>query len=313
MSTLNPKKATLDGEKRIDIADGLNNFAKDGFKSQLYSDLTIRCKDGASGEDRDFFVHKMVLCLQSEFFANACKPNSPFVEAKTGVITLDEDAFIVELMLATIYSDEPHYLESRMRKYYSPLPTLESELHCIADIYAMGDKYRAPILMYNAGDTFGHRVRSRFSFEKPGCGTIRGFMLLAKKVFESTPDSARTFRNIIYLHTKSYIDTLMMTTYFQPEMDEVDGFWSGYARFLTFFTRRERRCPACGEACTKEWTDWRDNFSYGRMVMGCFNKVCLNKSSIEDWHRPVEEENNPGAAANGSGEEPNSHKRPRLS
>lgn len=34
----------------------------------LYSDLTLRCGS------KDFKVHKAVVCAQSEFFANACKP-----------------------------------------------------------------------------------------------------------------------------------------------------------------------------------------------------------------------------------------------
>lgn len=34
----------------------------------LYSDLTLRCGS------KDFWVLKAVVCAQSEFFANACKP-----------------------------------------------------------------------------------------------------------------------------------------------------------------------------------------------------------------------------------------------
>lgn len=58
---------------------GLSEVMKElwecGLSQKKYSDLVVKC-----GE-LDFHVHKIVVCSQSEFFENACKPGSPWVEA----------------------------------------------------------------------------------------------------------------------------------------------------------------------------------------------------------------------------------------
>ncbi|KAK8155385.1 hypothetical protein BKA80DRAFT_283457 [Phyllosticta citrichinensis] len=62
----------------------LCEISQEGLQSKLYTNLTIHCKDHSSGEVKEFYIHKLVVCLQSDFFANACKPDSPFEEAMTG-------------------------------------------------------------------------------------------------------------------------------------------------------------------------------------------------------------------------------------
>lgn len=42
-------------------------FLDYGFTNNLYTDLTLRC------QGRDFHVHRVVICLQSGYFASACR------------------------------------------------------------------------------------------------------------------------------------------------------------------------------------------------------------------------------------------------
>lgn len=56
-----------------DLHEGLIEFVVDGgFKAKWHTDLTIRC------QGREFFVHKIILGAQSQYFRKACDPNSPF-------------------------------------------------------------------------------------------------------------------------------------------------------------------------------------------------------------------------------------------
>lgn len=72
LKDLNPPRSCI-----LDLAKKLYAFASEGFKSNQYSDLTIRCRD------REFYVHKVIVCSQCDFFANACKPDSPFIVSRT--------------------------------------------------------------------------------------------------------------------------------------------------------------------------------------------------------------------------------------
>lgn len=60
------------------------------FNSPLYSDLKVRCKDCTV-----YNVHKSIVCSQSAFFTNACKPEHGFKESRDGIIDLTEESSAV--------------------------------------------------------------------------------------------------------------------------------------------------------------------------------------------------------------------------
>ncbi|KAL1633424.1 hypothetical protein SLS58_011084 [Diplodia intermedia] len=59
------------------------------MEARLSKGLTLHMGVQHNGEELK--VHKAVVCAQSRFFHTACKPESPFKEARTGLIELTED------------------------------------------------------------------------------------------------------------------------------------------------------------------------------------------------------------------------------
>ncbi|KAK7536880.1 uncharacterized protein J3D65DRAFT_602934 [Phyllosticta citribraziliensis] len=282
--------------KRVDFAKSLCGFAKDGFQAKLYSDLTIRC------QDKEFYVHKMVLCCQSEFFANACKPDSPFVEARTGIITLDEDdPFIVQLMLDSFYADGYDF-QDQAEQRFQPLPQVEAMALSDVLLYAMAEKYRAHHVKSHAVNNF------RMCLDREKLPPIKeddrkplsvaSIVRLATKIFETTPDSDRRLRNLMYLYVKNNFSRLMNRSRFEADMDKVEGFWRGYARFLAFFLELDRVCPKCS---LKVGTSFEGRFQDGFMLMQCF--YCQARLPVDEWEQPVDDES--------EGDEGNPRKRRR--
>lgn len=69
------------------------------LKTGQYSDLTLVCGG------KEFNVHKMVVCSQSEVLATAIR--EPFQESKTGTISVEEfDAVTVDKMLEFLYTGD---------------------------------------------------------------------------------------------------------------------------------------------------------------------------------------------------------------
>lgn len=69
------------------------------FDTSAGSDLTLRCKDG-----KVFNVHKAILCAQSKYFENACKPEN-FKEGQESRFKLGEGTSdIVKIVLNFCYT-----------------------------------------------------------------------------------------------------------------------------------------------------------------------------------------------------------------
>ncbi|KAK8184944.1 uncharacterized protein BKA78DRAFT_298708 [Phyllosticta capitalensis] len=312
----------VDSKDCRDLARHLLDFAEQGFQSKKLSDLTICCKD-SDGVVKHFYVHKMVLCLQSKFFETTCRPNSPFVvsnfvrvqirtpklsqEARTGIVTLEDDPYIVRLMLEVLYGKRNHSHDwQAQQNLYPGLSTIDKAILCIVDTFAVADKYQASYVMNRSADLISRNMLE-FDLEKPDMAEISRFINLVKRVFETTPDSVRTLRNLVYRHTKKYFVVLMNTTMFQSEMDKIDGFWGGYVRYLSFFVFRARWCPSCKKKTTQADTE---EIKDGEMVVTC--PWCDKQNSVDAWNRPNDQEVHTGNVRATSQEE-NSRKRQRTS
>ncbi|KAK8176847.1 hypothetical protein IWX90DRAFT_490988 [Phyllosticta citrichinensis] len=255
----------------------------------------------------------MIVCLQSDFFANACKPDSPFVEARTGVINLDDHAFMVMLMLETLYSNKLAG-EKSMENYHSDLPEYKAKLHCFAELYAMGDKYQAPVVQKHAAQRFKTTLTVWFELDKKDPKRYprrkEGLPILAKYVFETTPDSATALRNLTYLYTKTYLQRLLKTSRFWSEMDMIDGFWNGFAKFSTHFETQKRCCLRCRRESDRAWE--RD-FWKGEMVVTGPNCTCENDYPVDEWNKSMTDESESEDPESEEEEERNPRKRQRCS
>ncbi|KAK7569207.1 hypothetical protein IWX47DRAFT_905552 [Phyllosticta citricarpa] len=136
----------------------------------------------------------------------------PSQEARTGIIELHEDdpddvQLLLDAFYSSTYDEHYHYC----RRVYPDLPVTEASRLRDSRLYAIAEKYQSPCAK-----------------------NVSGFVAVAKKVFESTPESDRIFGNLVFRYAQRHLATLMSWSHFQTEMEKVDGFFSGLARFQTF-------------------------------------------------------------------------------
>ncbi|KAE9963533.1 hypothetical protein BLS_009202 [Venturia inaequalis] len=123
------------------------------FKSGKYSDLIVQ--SGA----REFKVHKVVICEQSEWFEKATKDNT-FLESQTGIIKMNEDEpDSVAAMLEYLYKDDYTLVyPSSMTKDSPEAKGHEMMFHL--HVYVLADKLRIPALKKTASNYFRELVYS---------------------------------------------------------------------------------------------------------------------------------------------------------
>ncbi|KAK8155391.1 hypothetical protein IWX90DRAFT_57 [Phyllosticta citrichinensis] len=197
-----------------------------------------------------------------------CTPDSPFMEARTGIVNLDENPYIIRFMLDAMYCEQFERTEC-MDGLCPDLPEREASILCFVQLYAIADNYQAKDIKTDAEKSFYEIFVDRL-YPVIGHGktslSIKGFINVVNTVFETTPESDRTLRNLVFRQTNKNFSTLVASTRFQSEMRKVDGFWSGYANRLTFSLRCRRTCPECGETIPIQHTG---EFVDGEMLMRC--------------------------------------------
>ncbi|MCJ1435433.1 hypothetical protein MMC27_004806 [Xylographa pallens] len=98
-------------------------------KTSKYHDLVIRC------QDREWKVHRVVICLRSKFFEKACDGN--FQEGRTGEITLaEDDAEVVDRVIDYLYR-----LDYDDKPKTANVESSDGPLVMNANVYAIAHKY----------------------------------------------------------------------------------------------------------------------------------------------------------------------------
>ncbi|KAF2434670.1 hypothetical protein EJ08DRAFT_564754, partial [Tothia fuscella] len=171
------------------------------FESGDHSDLTLTCADGT-----DFKVHKTVLCSQSSFFANACRPGG-FKEAIEGIVKLeDTETHVVRAMLEYLYSLT--YDIGQVEGHHSPIV-----FH--AKMYAAADFLDIPPLKLFAKKKF--QVLSSDNWRTPD------YLNALRLAFESTPATDLGLREIAGLTCAQNFAELLAIDGFTSILSSVPG------------------------------------------------------------------------------------------
>ncbi|MCJ1435434.1 hypothetical protein MMC27_004807 [Xylographa pallens] len=121
----------MSAKNHQDIINGLAQIKASG----AYHDFVIRCVH------RSWRVHRLVICLQSDFFRKVCDGNSE--EARKGEITLAEsDPGIVDRMIDYLYLSD----YSDVAASPKDLSPHKRRLVINALVYAIADQYAIPHL-----------------------------------------------------------------------------------------------------------------------------------------------------------------------
>ncbi|KAF2422103.1 hypothetical protein EJ08DRAFT_682826 [Tothia fuscella] len=165
--SLKRKLSNLDDKNCTPFFAGLDKM----FERGEYTDLVLHCKDG-----KDIKAHKMVLCVQSGYFANACKPES-FSESFNGELNIDFKSRYVEAMLRYCYTFD-HQIND---------VTAADHPHFHATLYVMADYYQIPSLKSIAKSEFEAVVKA----------SDPEFFNTLVYVYENTPPEDDGLRHIV--------------------------------------------------------------------------------------------------------------------
>ncbi|ORY09036.1 ankyrin repeat-containing domain protein [Clohesyomyces aquaticus] len=129
----------------LEVVQRLQSF----FNSNTLSDLTVRF----SG--RELKAHKVILCIHSQWFAKAFRGN--FLEASQSTLELhDDNPQAVEGMIRHFYDLDPMSPCEPARPSTPDQTDPSTKLKHIVHLYAVADKYDAPMLR--------KRILSSFTF-----------------------------------------------------------------------------------------------------------------------------------------------------
>ncbi|KAK8205853.1 hypothetical protein IWZ01DRAFT_529288 [Phyllosticta capitalensis] len=259
-------------------------FVDSHFSIKRFTDLTIRC------QGQEFFVHTMIMAEKSAFFNAACDPDSPWIEAKTGVIVLDYDhPDVVEAMLAhcyrvystmdgTFHYDEDIEVEFDKR----PRRDAETELRFFVLLNAIGDKYQIVGLQEKVFERFEEMIdpynalNNRYDLENARMNiTPAGVGRILRDIFKTTREDDK-FRKYFLCRVSLEINKFQWSSRFNNEVDNIDGFWKSLSKINIEIGYRERRCPSCNQLQEEDLRSF-----YPASTRCCH---CNERHTLERWN-----------------------------
>ncbi|GME22775.1 BTB/POZ domain containing protein [Neofusicoccum parvum] len=213
MSDGNHSDAARHFTRRGSLRQGLSSFQVDG----LFTDLTINYTNG-----KEHKVHKILVCSQSRFFHNACKPDSPFKEAQTGVIELEDDPDFVGAMVNYFYNG--NYVVQQDAGYNRRTYRLSEAVNKVffhAKYYVIAEKYEFHAMQQYALDEVEECFQLGKIWTEP-----EAYPELIRYAYENIHSSDRGLRAVLLGICQRYLPGLMMNKAFVDTMDSIDGFWS---------------------------------------------------------------------------------------
>ncbi|KAK1144220.1 hypothetical protein N8T08_005633 [Aspergillus melleus] len=179
----------------------LTTSIQDVFRSSAFSDLTIIC------DNREFKVHKVIISMQSGYFARMFRHD--WKEVQEGVIRLQEDdPSAIEAMLHFMYG----YQYDRPDVIKSP----ESAMLLHVKVYQAGDKYGIPRLKDKAMKKFATSTMEFWETD--------GFTIAVAEVYSTTPPGDRGLRDTAVAVSIEHLQALQEKQSFQEVLRETPGF-----------------------------------------------------------------------------------------
>ncbi|KAJ5818319.1 BTB/POZ protein [Penicillium riverlandense] len=159
--------------------------------------------------EREFKVHILVVCGQSEYFARAFNGNGNWAEKEENAIYLKEDHPRAVLgMIAFFYGFRWHS------------PTFDrGELSYqvfLVMLYQLADKYAIPLLKKQSKNFFEDDIKIAWDDPK--------FLLAITEVYQRTLKSDRALRDPVVRTCLEHLDNLKQKEDFRKMLEEIDGF-----------------------------------------------------------------------------------------
>jgi hypothetical protein len=230
------------------------------FRSGDYSDLEVTCAEGTS-----FKVHKAIVCSQSKYFANACRPGgfkvceslfscwlALYQSAYLGLYVQESVEDCVKLE-----SSEPEVVHALLQYLYSleyEAPIAEPEVAAMtfhAKMYAASDYFGVDSLKCTAKERFEKTATENWDSDE--------FVTAVQLVYGSTPSHDRSLRDTVAQLCSTHFQELMSKREHFGELMSANGdlgkdmceilarrynFWAGYRKF---------QCQGCNHI----WADAR--------------------------------------------------------
>ncbi|KAF2803436.1 uncharacterized protein BDZ99DRAFT_526784 [Mytilinidion resinicola] len=193
----------------------------DYFNSLSLSDGIIQ------SDDKEFRIHKLVLCAQSKYFSKAF--TGDWKESADGAIRLEgDDVSAVEAMPQFMYTVD--YDASGSAKNSA------SPMVFNVKVYSIADKYDVPALKSQA--------RQKFETTVETCWNMDDFPDAVAEVYNSTLSIDRGLRNVLVDAACKHISELLSKQRFRDILGETVGFASDIAQLLAK-GRKKYQCPSC--------------------------------------------------------------------
>ncbi|KAK7536871.1 uncharacterized protein J3D65DRAFT_356333 [Phyllosticta citribraziliensis] len=258
-------------------------FHESGFQLKDHSDLTIHC------QDHTFYVHKVVLAGCSDFFTNACRPESGFKEARTGVVNMeDDDPKLVRLLLSYCYLDDDSFGRACSQWSHELKNTLEEKfvpLWSSFCLYAIADKYQVRGLMDKKKDF----IKGMKDYHSKPCASDESyfdnlspsfFAKLAREIFQTT--ARQSIRLITLRYAAKHITHLNKSREFKDMVNDIDDFRDELLEQIATFTSQHRQCSKCRIMSLISPNDGLNS----RPFAWCCPR-CATRNSLDDSNNPT--------------------------
>ncbi|KAK8205137.1 hypothetical protein IWZ01DRAFT_513294 [Phyllosticta capitalensis] len=272
------------------LSDRFQAHVDSKFQLKDYTDFTIHC------QGKEWHVHKVVLAAQSEYFANAFKPKSPFKEAQTGTIHMedeDDDPEFIFLLLCYCYLTRENFEQRLLQFAHETFAEVSRKkrcqrLFCDVILYATADKYRFQGLVKDQKARIDV-VMEDFHSAPCSAEQIRNlsahyFSSLATEVFTRTP--RREIHALILNYAAKHISYLNTSTSFKALMRDFADFHDELIDQIATNKKQLRKCEHCDGRQSVEFGDGYRRDPDTKLEWQCFKCSMIN--CVDRLNRPPE-------------------------